>query len=246
MSERSAMSPAHAPISRTGPNWAAARKPIATPLSVSFRTSSVNATIVSQLPICEISWPLKKRRKLRTCSDWNVSLTPRRSLSLHRGSVVSASRVSSASARRARSSSPRSVQAGREPLGLPAPGRAEQVATLRRDDDPRDAPVGRIGLAGQEAVRLELGHDARDAWRRHLLVVGEGAEGQRPVTLDRGQRRELARREAGLGLLAEPAGETGRTEPEPARDGLGGLGAGAGGGGDGHDHQDTTVFSSTN
>ena len=68
------MRPAHGPMIRTGPNWAAASRPRATPLSVSLSTSSVWATRVSQLPTCEMIWPVKKRRKLRTCSERNVWL----------------------------------------------------------------------------------------------------------------------------------------------------------------------------
>ena len=36
-------------------------------------TSNVMAIIVSQLPICEMSWPVKNRRKLRNPIDRNVS-----------------------------------------------------------------------------------------------------------------------------------------------------------------------------
>ena len=61
----------------TGPNWQAASSPRARPLSVSRSTSSVWATIVSQLPTWEISWPPKNSRKLRTRSDRNVSLVAR-------------------------------------------------------------------------------------------------------------------------------------------------------------------------
>jgi hypothetical protein len=54
LSLRSALRPANAPKSRTGPNWAAASRPSAMPLSVSFRTRKVWAISVSQLPIWEI------------------------------------------------------------------------------------------------------------------------------------------------------------------------------------------------
>ena len=79
LSERSATRPAKGPSTSTGPNWATASMPRATPLSVSFRTSSVWATRVSQLPIWEMSWPPKNSRKLRTCSDRKVSAPARRS-----------------------------------------------------------------------------------------------------------------------------------------------------------------------
>lgn len=79
LSDRSAMSPAQAPSSSTGPNWQAVSRPTASPLPVIFRTSSVWAIIVSQLPTWEMSWPLKKRRKLRTPREEKVSrVTERR------------------------------------------------------------------------------------------------------------------------------------------------------------------------
>jgi hypothetical protein len=49
------MTPAQADSRRIGPNWQAVSSPTAKPLSVSLRTSSVSATIVSQLPVFEIS-----------------------------------------------------------------------------------------------------------------------------------------------------------------------------------------------
>ena len=55
LSDRSAIRPAHAPSSSTGANWHAVSTPTARPLPVRRRTSRVCATIVSQLPICEIS-----------------------------------------------------------------------------------------------------------------------------------------------------------------------------------------------
>ena len=55
LSERSAITPAHAESRRIGPNWHAVSSPTTKPLSVSLRTSSVSATIVSQFPVFEIS-----------------------------------------------------------------------------------------------------------------------------------------------------------------------------------------------
>ena len=46
---------------------------MATPESVSFRTRRVWATMVSQVPVWETSWPEKKRRKLRTWRERKVS-----------------------------------------------------------------------------------------------------------------------------------------------------------------------------
>ena len=47
------------------PELAAASTPIATPLWVSWSTSRVRAIVVSQVPACEISCPVKNSRKLR-------------------------------------------------------------------------------------------------------------------------------------------------------------------------------------
>ncbi len=69
LSERSATSPAHGPSTSSGANWVAASRPRATPLPVRRSTSRVWATIVSQLPTCEISCPPKKSRKLRVWSE---------------------------------------------------------------------------------------------------------------------------------------------------------------------------------
>ena len=72
MSERSATSPDQAPRSRSGANWQAVRMPSARPPSVSFRTSSVWAIIVSQLPTWEMSWPPKNNRKFRVRRERKV------------------------------------------------------------------------------------------------------------------------------------------------------------------------------
>ena len=80
--DRSATSPANADSTRIGPNWQAASAPTATPLLVRCRTSSVSATIVSQLPEFEISWPMKNRRKLRDRSARTRLRIPARSRSV--------------------------------------------------------------------------------------------------------------------------------------------------------------------
>ena len=72
LSDRSATRPPHAPNRRTGPNWHATSTPIATPLWVRSSTSRVSAIVVSQVPACEISCPLKNSRKLRFRSARNV------------------------------------------------------------------------------------------------------------------------------------------------------------------------------
>ena len=55
LSLRSATRPDQAPSTSTGPNWQAANRPSAKPLSVSFSTSRAWAMSVSQLPIWEIN-----------------------------------------------------------------------------------------------------------------------------------------------------------------------------------------------
>src|SRR4051812_30621659 len=55
-----------------GPYWQTVSSPIATPLPPRCRTSRVSARLVNQLPVFEISWPTKNRRKLRWRNDANV------------------------------------------------------------------------------------------------------------------------------------------------------------------------------
>ena len=62
LSTRSAMSPAKGDSTRIGPNWHTVSSPTANPLCVSLSTSRVRATSVSQLPVFDTSWPMKKRR----------------------------------------------------------------------------------------------------------------------------------------------------------------------------------------
>ena len=72
---RSTITPAHADSRRIGPNWHADSTPTATPLPVRWSTSSVSATIVSQLPVLETVWPMKNSRKLRDRNDESVRPT---------------------------------------------------------------------------------------------------------------------------------------------------------------------------
>ena len=62
LSTRSATRPANGEKSRIGPNWQAVSRPTARPLEVRLSTSSVSATMVSQLPVLEMSWPMKNSR----------------------------------------------------------------------------------------------------------------------------------------------------------------------------------------
>ena len=59
LSKRSASSPPKAPNSRIGANCSAVVSPTATPLWVRVRISHVSATIWTQLPLSETTWPTK-------------------------------------------------------------------------------------------------------------------------------------------------------------------------------------------
>ena len=69
---RSTNTPAQADSSRIGRYWQATSRPRATPLPVRWRMRRVRATLVSQLPVCEMVWPTKNRRKFRQRSDETV------------------------------------------------------------------------------------------------------------------------------------------------------------------------------
>ena len=71
------MAPAHADRKRIGPNWQAVMIPTATPLPVIVSTSRMRATVVSQLPEFEISWPMKNSLKLRFLKEIKVTLNAR-------------------------------------------------------------------------------------------------------------------------------------------------------------------------
>src|SRR5664279_470606 len=68
----SAIAPPQTDRNRIGPNWQAASHPTATPLLVRCNTSSVRATMVSQLPVFDTNWPKKNSLKLRVRIDENV------------------------------------------------------------------------------------------------------------------------------------------------------------------------------
>lgn len=56
---RSARTPPQAPASSIGVNCSAAVRPTAAPLSVSRSTSHISPTVCIQLPLIEITWPVK-------------------------------------------------------------------------------------------------------------------------------------------------------------------------------------------
>lgn len=74
--DRSAISPAQAENNSTGPNWQADSNPMAMPLSVLRRISSVRATIVIQLPTWEMVCPTKNSRKFRDASEAKMLRRP--------------------------------------------------------------------------------------------------------------------------------------------------------------------------
>ena len=116
-------------------------KPSATPLSVSLRTSSVWATSVSQLPICEMSWPPKNSRKLRTRGRRNVSR------------VAFLSRIKTVPSRsgvRARRARRRDVRGS---AGSSAARRLASQASLRSRISPQQRFAGRGGRDRQTGGR---------------------------------------------------------------------------------------------
>jgi hypothetical protein len=70
-----------------------------------------------------------------------------------------------------------------------------------------DAPVGRVGLALDEALRLELDDQLGDGRGPHLLGARELAQGERAAEDDHGEGGELRGGEAGGIVLAAEASE---------------------------------------
>src|SRR4051812_93568 len=67
------MAPPHTPKRSVGRNWSAMASPTRNPLLCDrCRTSQLRAIVCIHVPPCEMSWPVKNRRKFRTCIDWNV------------------------------------------------------------------------------------------------------------------------------------------------------------------------------
>src|SRR3954454_19011140 len=73
LSKRSAIAPPHTPKSMVGRNCSAMASPTRNPLLCDrCRTSQFSAIVCIHVPPCEMSWPVKNRRKFRTCIDWKV------------------------------------------------------------------------------------------------------------------------------------------------------------------------------
>ena len=219
LSARSAIVPAHAPSTRTGRNWQAVRMPRAMPESVSCRTSSVWATIVSHVPVCEISWPPKNSLKLRTFSELNVSSEKPLEALPHDATVPARrSSTSSAAARRARSSGVELGDAHGEEGVLAGPGRGEHGLAGRGRSGQHAATVDGIDAALDQAEDLEPLDDLRHARRRDVLGVGEGAERQWAFAADGGEGGDLRRGEPEVGLLAQDAGQAVGAQTEAGGD----------------------------
>ncbi len=65
LSNRSAKTPPYAPSNSTGRKYSATLVPSAVPLSVSSSTSHAEAVKFIHMPMAEIVWPVRYRRKLR-------------------------------------------------------------------------------------------------------------------------------------------------------------------------------------
>ncbi len=209
LSDRSATTPAHAPSSSTGAKCAAASSPSATPLPVRCSTSSVWATIDIQVPVWLTICPRKKSRKLRIRSEAKVAPVNARAR------VIGRPRRATPGARRSFGSHAPATPGRRRPAeraARPATrssgrGLGEQGLALGGGADTTDAPVLGVGEPLDEVVVLEPPDDLGDGGRRHPLQLGELAERERAVDVHHRQRREHARRQVDLGLLAEPTGQ---------------------------------------
>ena len=124
------------------------------PLSVSFRTSSVWVTSVSQLPICEMPWPKKNRRKLR-CATSGTSRRRSRAAGGHRGSCRT---LRDALEDVERVGDPFEVLGGkvaqlrREPRGAAGAARFELTPALRGRAHAADAPVVLVADAFEQTL----------------------------------------------------------------------------------------------
>ena len=81
--------------------------------------------------------------------------------------------------------------------------RADRMAAARGLGDQGGAPVGWVGMALDEAARLQRVDDLRRRPRRDAQVVRQGAEPDRAVTDEHSQR-------AGLSRCDVPRGQGGR------------------------------------
>ena len=82
-----------------------------------------------------------------------------------------------------------------------------------------------VRLPLDQALVFQPADGGSDRRRLHSLELGELTQGQRAPALDRGQRGRLGGRDAGVRLLAQPAGEARDDQPEPVGEGGVGLGA---------------------
>ena len=182
--------------------------------------------MVSQLPTWLMSCPAKKRRKFRVCSDRKVSR--RGPTERAHGSALSPERLDDVEGvgQAVELVGGQPGDASGEPGVLALTGPHDQLAAPGGGHHPHDAAVGGVGRPLDVAVGLEAGDHPGDGGRGHALVVGELAEGHGAVALDGDQGGELARRQPGVGVLAQGAVQSGHRQTQPGRDllGLGGRG----------------------
>src|SRR5829696_3441684 len=193
LSKRSAIAPPHTPKSNVGRNWSAMASPTRNPLLCErCSTSQLRAIVCIHVPPCEMSWPVKNRRKFRTCIDWKV---PRSVFT----SPPSWPVVLQALEQRQRAREEGALGVGElgdapREVGVLARAEARQQLTAGVGDrGTRDAAVGGVDHAGDIAPLLEPGDDAGHARRLHLLDRSELPEGDRTEPLD-GRQRALGGR----------------------------------------------------
>ena len=240
LSERSAMTPAHAPSTSIGRNSHAATKPTATPLSVSLRTSSVSPTRVSQLPICETSWPGEEQPEVADAhrAEDVVRAADHAPLRLVADGTGVHLRIATSGATTRSMSSAAACKHASSSGVKPSSRAASHVVRRCRDSarwtrpvfgelDPGHAPIVVVDAPLREPRVDELGRDLRDRRRRHLLGGRELAEGERTVARDRDERRHHRGRQLGAVVLPQDAVQPCRRDPQMAGDldrvGCGGL-----------------------
>ena len=90
----------------------------------------------------------------------------------------------------------------------------EAASTRGRDPHSADAPIGVVGLAGDEPLLDELVDEAGDRRGSDLLAGGEVSERDRSLSGDGGERRRQRRSEPAAVLLAELAVQASDDQPQ--------------------------------
>ena len=206
LSERSATRPAQGPMTQHRPNWQAARMPRAMPLSVRCSTSSVWATIVSQLPIWEIELADEEQAEVADLQRRERLL--RLGRHAHPGLGQPFQHVEGVGEPAASSASSATHLLG-EPVAAALAVVVEQRPPSALMLTPADAAVVAVDLAGDQPVVFELGHDLGDRGRGHPLDRGELAEGQRALAVRSCPARPHRRRERTFVPLPQVARQSG-------------------------------------